>query len=104
MSVPHRLYAYRGVQPWGAGQVPSLPQQVQEGKDTVEKQQPLTLWETRVLRPSPLLVAISQEEHSPRHGGVRNPGCSQVERRDTDLAPPHVCNPRRAWRGGRSCT
>lgn len=48
-SVPYHLCTDRDVEAWGAGQTHSLAQQVQEGKDTIEKQQPLTLWETSVL-------------------------------------------------------
>lgn len=48
-ELAHHLRANRDVEPWGASQAHSLAQEVQEGKDTVEKQQPLTLWETRVL-------------------------------------------------------
>lgn len=48
-SVPYHLRADRDVEAWGAGQTHSLAQQVQKGKDTVEKQQPLTLREASVL-------------------------------------------------------
>lgn len=41
--MPHHLRANRDVELWCAGQAHSLAQQVREGKDTVEKQQPLTL-------------------------------------------------------------
>lgn len=106
-SVPYHLRASRDVEPWGAGQAHGLAQQVQEGKDTVEKQQPLTLQETRVLgrqAPSLLLVAVYQDEHLPRHGVMRNPDCSQAEKWGTDLGPLRVCNPRRVWQGGHSYT
>lgn len=48
-ELAYHLRADRDVEAWGAGQTHSLAQQVQKGKDTVEKQQPLTLRETSVL-------------------------------------------------------